>query len=52
MAGEDPGPLTEAEALRLVEVISDDPEQLLWGILWSHRPDVAWWAESYPGGDW
>ena len=52
LAGVDPGPLTEAEALRLVEVINDDPEQLLWGILWSHRPEVAWWAESYPGGDW
>ena len=52
LAGEDPGPLTDEEALSLVEAVSDDPEQLLWGILWSGRPDVAWWAESYPGGSW
>ncbi len=51
LAGDDPGPLTESEALGLVEAINDDPEQLLWGILWSRRPDVAWWAESYPGGE-
>ena len=52
LAGEDPGPLSEDDALGLVESISDDPEQLLWGILWSHRPDVSSSARSYPGGNW
>lgn len=52
LAGEDPGALTEAEAIGLVETVDDDPEQLLWGIFWSHRPDVNWWEEGYPGGSW
>ena len=52
LAGEDPGPLTEDEAMGLLEFIQDDPEQLLWGIFWAHRPDVAWWEEGYPGGNW
>ena len=52
LAGEDPGPLTEDEAMGLLEFIRDDPEQLLWGIFWAHRPDVAWWEEGYPGGNW
>lgn len=52
LAGEDPGELTEGEALDLVETIRDNPEKLLWGILWSRRPDVASWLGSYPGGRW
>jgi hypothetical protein len=27
-------------------------EMLIRGFLWSHRPDVAPWAEPYPGGNW
>lgn len=52
LAGEDPGELTEGEALDLIETIRDNPEKLLWGILWSRRPDVASWLGSYPGGRW
>lgn len=52
LAGEDPGALTEAEAIGLLETVYDDPEQLLWGIFWSRRPDVNWWEEGYPGGSW
>ena len=52
LAGEDPGPLTEVEAMGLLEFVYDDPKQLLWGIFWAHRPDVAWWEEGYPGGNW
>jgi tetratricopeptide (TPR) repeat protein len=52
-ATQDPGPMTAGAALVMVQTVRDDPEQLLRGILWSHRPDVAWWnAEPYPGGDW
>ncbi len=52
-ATQDPGPMTGSAAMALVQSVRDDPEQLLRGILWSHRPDVAWWnAEPYPGGDW
>ena len=51
LAGEDPGPLTEDEAMGLLDFVNDDPEQLLWGIFWAHRPDVAWWEEGYPGGN-
>lgn len=52
LARDDPGPLTEDAALGLLEFVRDDPEQLLWGIFWAHRPDVAWWEEGYPGGNW
>lgn len=52
LAGEDPGSLTESEALLLLEAMSDDPEQLLWGILWSQRPEVVPGLGSYPGGNW
>ena len=52
LAGEDPGPLTEDEAMGLLEFVQDDPVQLLWGIFWAHRPDVPWWEEGYPGGNW
>ena len=52
LAGEDPGELTEGETLDLIETIRDNPEKLLWGILWSRRPDVASWLGSYPGGRW
>lgn len=52
-ATQDPGPVSDADATRLVEAISDGPEQLVRGILWSHRPDVAWWSnQPYPGGSW
>jgi len=52
LAGDDPGELTEGEALGLIETVRDDPEKLMWGILWSRRPDVASWVGSYPGGYW
>ena len=49
----DPGPLTREMALRIIDGTRDDAEALIRGILWSHRPNVAWWsAESYPGGNW
>jgi len=52
-ASQDPGPLTRDEALSLLADLRDDPELLLRGILWSHRPDVAWWSgQPYPGGRW
>jgi hypothetical protein len=50
---QDPGPLTAARALELLAGVEDDPEVLLKGILWSHRPDIAWWTgQPYPGGAW
>jgi hypothetical protein len=49
----DPGPLTRDEAMGLFRATSDDPEALVRGILWSQRPDVAWWNdEPLPGGNW
>lgn len=52
-ASQDPGPVSDTEALRLVDTIYDGPELLVRGILWSNRPDVAWWAsQPYPGGNW
>jgi hypothetical protein len=52
-ASQDPGPLTEVDATRLLERVVDDPEQLVRGLLWAHRPDVPWWAtRTYPGGNW
>jgi hypothetical protein len=52
-AAQDPGPLTRDEALSLLSDLRDEPELLLRGILWSHRPDVAWWSgQPYPGGRW
>ncbi|MGE0158202.1 MAG: hypothetical protein AB7T31_02250 [Gemmatimonadales bacterium] len=52
-ATQDPGPLTREEALGLLFDLNDEPELLLRGILWSHRPDVAWWSgQPYPGGRW
>lgn len=52
LAGDDPGSLNEAEARALLDVVSTDAEQLIRGILWSHRPRVDPWAEPYPGGNW
>ncbi len=50
---QDPGPLTAERALELLATVEDDPEMLLKGILWSHRPDIAWWTgQPYPGGAW
>ena len=50
---QDPGPLAPETARAILGNVVDDPEQLMRGILWSHRPDVAWWeGERYPGGDW
>lgn len=52
-ATQDPGPLTQADALSLLQLVNDRPEALVRGLLWSHRPDVAWWAgQAYPGGRW
>jgi Ca-activated chloride channel family protein len=52
-ATQDPGPLSRDEALSLLFNLNDEPELLLRGILWSHRPDVAWWSgQPYPGGRW
>jgi len=52
-AAQDPGPLTQAEALSLLATVDDQPEALIRGLLWAHRPDVAWWAgQAYPGGRW
>jgi len=52
-AAQDPGPLTQAEALGLLTGVCDEPEDLVRGLLWAHRPDVAWWAgQAYPGGRW
>jgi hypothetical protein len=52
-ATQDPGPLAPAEARSLLTGLNDEPEFLLRGILWSHRPDVAWWSgQPYPGGRW
>ena len=52
-ASQDPGPVSDTDALRLVDAIYDGPELLVRGILWSNRPDVAWWAsQPYPGGNW
>ena len=52
-ATQDPGTLTRADALGLLIGLNDEPELLLRGVLWSHRPDVAWWSgQAYPGGRW
>ncbi|MBM4185447.1 MAG: hypothetical protein FJ207_14720 [Gemmatimonadetes bacterium] len=52
-ATQDPGPLGPDEARSLLTWLNDEPELLLRGILWSHRPDVAWWSgQPYPGGRW
>jgi hypothetical protein len=52
-ATQDPGPMSRAEALELLTTVSDDPETLVRGILWSRRPDIAWWSgQAYPGGKW
>jgi hypothetical protein len=53
VAGQDPGPLTKAAAMQLVRNITDTPEQLVRGLLWSHRPNSAWWeSQPFPGGNW
>lgn len=50
---QDPGPLTTERALQLLATVEDNAELLLKGILWSHRPDIAWWSgQAYPGGNW
>jgi hypothetical protein len=50
---QDPGPLSDSAARVLLAAQNDDPEELIRGILWSHRPGVAWWSgEAYPGGAW
>jgi len=52
-AAQDPGPLSSAEATDLLSTVSDETEALVRGLLWAHRPDVAWWAgQEYPGGRW
>jgi hypothetical protein len=52
-AAQDPGPMSRDDALGLLGNLHDEPELLLRGILWSHRPDVAWWSgQPYPGGRW
>lgn len=53
LAGLDPGPMSETDALGLLEAISDEAESLIQRILWSQRPDVPWWEPSaFPGGAW
>jgi hypothetical protein len=52
-ASQDPGPMTRETAVGLLRRVQDQPETLIRGILWSHRPDIAWWlSEPYPGGGW
>jgi hypothetical protein len=52
-ATQDPGAMTATDALSLLTSLNDEPELLLRGVLWSHRPDVAWWSgQPYPGGRW
>jgi hypothetical protein len=52
-ATQDPGPMTAADAAGLLETVNDEPEAMVRGLLWAHRPDVAWWAgQAYPGGSW
>lgn len=52
-AAQDPGPMDAAAARTMLERVADDPEALVRGILWSHRPDIAWWeSQPYPGGSW
>lgn len=52
-AAQDPGPMTQSEATNLLMTVSDETEALVRGLLWAHRPDVAWWAgQAYPGGAW
>lgn len=52
-ATQDPGPMTRAEALTLLGRVQDDPAALVRGIMWSRRPDVAWWSgQISPGGRW
>jgi hypothetical protein len=52
-ATHDPGPMTRGEALELLSRVNDQTETLVTGILWSHRPDIAWWTgQAYPGGGW
>jgi hypothetical protein len=52
-AAQDPGPMTPGEATNLLATVSDETEALVRGLLWAHRPDVAWWAgQAYPGGPW
>ena len=52
-ASQDPGPMTREAAEGLLGRVQDQPESLIRGILWSHRPDIAWWeSQPYPGGGW
>lgn len=52
-ATQDPGPLTPADAVDLLSTVDDEPEAMVRGLLWAHRPDVAWWSgQAYPGGRW
>jgi hypothetical protein len=52
-AAQDPGPMTATDAVTLLGTVMDDPETMVRGLLWAHRPDVAWWAgQAYPGGRW
>ena len=45
--------MTPGEATNLLATVSDETEALVRGLLWAHRPDVAWWAgQAYPGGPW
>jgi len=49
----DPGPVSDSEALAYLDVVRDEPERLIRGLLWSLRPPVEWWTgQQYPGGDW
>ena len=53
LAREDPGPLTEAAILDLLEGHADDTGLLVRGILWSQRPTVDRRSgQPFPGGEW
>ncbi len=53
LAREDPGPLTEAAILDILEGYVDDTELLVRAILWSQRPTVdRRGGEPFPGGEW
>ena len=52
-ATQDPGSMSPVDAMALLASLADSPERLVHGILWSRRPDVAWWSgQAYPGGNW
>ena len=49
-------PMSALKAVSILLIIAgvvDEPETMIRGLLWAHRPDVAWWAgQASPGGRW